>query len=265
LMAEILRKSDARRTGIAQWLRTLVLFAAAGGAVFPAAERPAAERPAAEAEKKLEAAIYREMVLGDLTGAMEEYKAIVDLPEKPKEVASRALLQLAQCQEKLGHGFPGPRNLDFKEGVVGKAPAGWIVPVLPKDVNDFAMLSRTGCRSGGCAVVMAPAHAPRPLSTIMQSFSATPYRGKTVRFRAWLRVEAGNGDDSAQMFLSVDRENHQTGFFDNMDDRPMRSAEWTRCDIVCRIDDDARFIEMGIMSIGRGKVLVDDVSFEVVR
>jgi hypothetical protein len=260
-MAETLRKSDTGRTGIAQWLRTLVLFAAAGMATFLAAQRPAAE-----AEKQLEAAIYREMVLGDLTGAMEQYKAILERPEKPKEVAARALQQLAGCQEKLGRGFPGPRNLDFKEGVMGKAPAGWIVPVLPKDVNDFAMLSRSGCRTGStCAVVLAPAHAPRPLSTIMQSFSATPYRGKTVRFQAWLRVEARNGDDSAQMFLSVDRENHQTGFFDNMDDRPMRSAEWTRCDIVCRIDDDARFIEMGIMSIGRGKVWVDDVSFEVVR
>ena len=224
---------------------------------------PAAER---EAERKLEAALYREMVLGDLAGAIEEYKAILALPEKSKDVASRATQQLGECQEKLGHGFPGPRNLDFKEGAAGKAPAGWMVPVLRKDWNDYAVLSRSGCRTGsGCAMVMAPAHAPRPFSTIMQSFSAAPYRGKTVRLRAWLRVDAANRDDAAQMRLAVDRENHRDGFIDNMDDRPVRAAEWTRCDIVGRVDDDAQFIEIGIMSIGRGRVWVDDVSFEVVR
>ncbi len=226
----------------------------------------AAQRPEAQAERKLEAAIYREVVLGDLNGAMEEYRALLAMPDKSKEVATRATAQLGQCQEKLGHGFPGPRNLDFKEGVAGKAPAGWIVPVLPKDINDFAMLSRTGCRTGsGCAVVMAPAHAPRPFSTIMQSFSAAPYRGKTVRLRAWLRLDSANAEDAAQMRLAVDRENHRDGFIDNMDDRPVRSAEWTRCDITGRVDEDAQFIEIGIMSIGRGRVWVDDVSFEVIR
>ena len=74
-----------------------------------------------------------------------------------------------------------------------------------------------------------------------------------------------NRDDGAQMRLAVDRENHQDGFIDNMDDRPVRSAEWTRCDITGRVDADAQFIEIGIMSIGRGSVWVDDVSFEVVR
>jgi hypothetical protein len=259
-MAEILRKSDTRRTGIPQGLRTLVLLAAAG-----AATSLTAQRTEAELEKTLEAAIYKEVVLGDLRGAMEEYKAILALPEKSKDVSARAQWQMAQCQEKLGHGFPGPRNLDFSEGEAGKAPAGWIVPVLPKDVNYFAEVRRAGCRSSQeCAVVLVPANAPRPFGTIMQSFSAAPYRGKTVRFRAWLRVEAVKPDDCAQMRLAVDRENHKDGFIDNMDDRPVRSAEWTRCDIVCRIDDDARFIEIGIMSIGRGRVWVDDVSFEVI-
>ena len=183
-MAEILRKSDTRRTGIAQWLRTLVLFGAAGTAGFVAGQQPAAEP-----EKRLEAAVYREMVLGDLAGAMEEYKAILALPDKPREVAARAQLQLGQCREKLGNGFPGPKNLDFREGTEGKAPAGWIVPVLSKDLDYFAQRRVAGCRSNpGCAVVLVPANAPRPFSTIMQSFSAAPYRGKTVRLRAWLRV-----------------------------------------------------------------------------
>jgi len=36
------------------------------------------------------------------------------------------------------------------------------------------------------------------------------------------------------------------------------------CDIVGRIDEDATFIELGVLSAGRGRVWVDDVSFEVI-
>jgi len=259
----------------------------------------ATSRPAAQdLEWQLEAAIHREIVVGDLKGAMEAYQAILASEEKSKAVAARALFQLGQCQEKLGQraaayssyrrvvteypdegetaalarakladweGVPAPRNLKFEEGVVGKVPPGWFVPALPKDADYLAELRRTGCRSGvGCVVVLVPANAPRPLSDLMQSFGAAAYRGKTVRLSAWLRLEATDKDDRAQMWVSVDREHHQRGFYDYMDDRPVRSSEWTRCEIVGKIEPDAVFIDIGVMSIGRGRVWVDDVSFEVV-
>jgi hypothetical protein len=277
--------------------------------------------PDSNAEWQLEAAIHREIVVGDLKGAMEAY-TILASEGKPKAVAARALFQLGQCQEKLGQrdaayssyrrvvttygdqeetaslarakladweAVPAPRNLKFEEGVVGKVPPGWFVPalpndadylpglrlrpfslawlreLLPKDADSLAELRRTGCRSGvGCAVVRVPANEPRPLSDLMQSFGAAAYRGKVVRLRAWLRLEASGPDDRAQMWLSVDREHHRAGFYDNMDDRPVRSPEWTQCQIVGKIEQDAVFIDIGIMSIGRGRAWVDDVSFEIV-
>ena len=125
--------------------------------------------------------------------------------------------------------------------------------------------SRAGCRdSAGCAVVLVPSNAPRPFSSLSQSFSAAAYRGKTVRLRAWLRLESTAPDDRAQMWLSVDRENRQQGFFDNMDDRPIRSSEWTRTEITGPVAPDAQFINIGVMSVGRGRVWVDGVTFEVV-
>jgi hypothetical protein len=271
------------------------------------------QQPEAEAERQLEAGIHREMVLGDLKGAMDQYRAILGNTAGSKAVSARALFQIAQCQEKLGQrrealgtyrrvaaeyrgtdvaagaqakladfdeNAPGPRNLKFEDGEVGKVPPGWIVLALPREAAYLAELRRTGCRSGvGCAVVLVPSNAPRPLGYLMQSFNAAPYRGMTVRLRAWLRLEPRPpGDlvtswlrmespekDSAQMWLSVDRENHRSGFFDNMDDRPVRSAEWTRCEIAGAIDGDARFIDIGVMSIGRGRAWVDDVSFEIVK
>jgi hypothetical protein len=259
-----------------------------------------APRPAtADAEWQLEVAIHREIVVGDLKGAIEEYQSILASEGKSKAVAAKALFQLGQCQEKLGQraaayssyrrvvteygdqgetagqarakladweAVPAPRNLKFEEGVVGKVPPGWFVPALPKDADYLAELRRTGCRSGvGCAVVLVPANAPRPLSDLMQSFGAAAYRGKTVRLRAWLRLESTDPDDRAQMWVSVDREHHRRGFYDYMDDRPVRSSEWTKCEIVGKIEEDAVFIDIGVMSIGRGRVWVDDVSFEAVE
>ncbi len=287
----MLPKSDTSGARSGAWLRMLVPVAIAME-LLAAPRKP-------DTEVQLEAAIHREVVVGDLRGAMEQYRAILAQTSPPRAVAARALLQLGHCQEKLGQkreafntyrrlvsdyndqaevaglgrsrladwaeSLPAPRNLKFEEGVVGKVPPGWFVLALPKDADYLAELRRTECRSGiGCAVLMVPANAPRPLSYLMQSFGAAAFRGKTVRLRAWLRLEAVGQDDRAQMWLSVDRERHRSGFFDNMDDRPVRSGAWTECEIVGRINDDAAFIDIGVMSIGRGRVWVDDVSFEVV-
>ena len=126
-------------------------------------------------------------------------------------------------------------------------------PMTPITGHDFGA---SGCfdSKGSCAVVMAPANAPVHVSNLMQSFSARAYRGRTVRFRAWIRVEGSAPDDHAQMWLSVDRSNDQKGFFDNMSDRPIRSSSWVSSEIQTRIDDDATFIKFGVMSVGRGHV-----------
>lgn len=254
-----------------------------------------------DAARQLESAVYREVVHGDLQAAATQYRAILNLPKLPRPVAARALYQLGQCLEKSGRvaeardtygrllreysdqsgtaslartrlseanwSVPGPLNLKFDEGVPNQLPAAWFVPALPNDADNWAQLRTTGCLNAksSCAVVMAPGNAPVRVSNLMQSFSAKAYRGRTVRFKAWVRVEASSPEDHAQMWLSVDRSNDQKGFFDNMSDRPIRSNTWISSEIQTRIDDDATFIKFGIMSVGRGRVWVDDVSFETVQ
>ncbi len=251
-------------------------------------------------EMQLEAAIHREIVLGDLNGAMDRYRALVTDAGVSKPVAARALFHLGQCLERLGRrsearasyvrvvneygdqppavqagerlanweiAVSGPRNIKFEQGAPGRVPPGWFVAVaLPKDADYYAQLQREGCRSkSGCALVLLPANALSPFSNLMQAFNAAAYRGKTVRLRAWLRLEAADADDRARMWLSVDRAGRQAGFFDDMKDRPVRSAEWTPCEIVSKVDEDATFINFGVVSVGRGRVWVDDVSFETVN
>jgi hypothetical protein len=115
-------------------------------------------------------------------------------------------------------------------------------------------------------VVIAPATAttPESVGNLMQSFRAAAYRGKTVRLRAWVRVEAGGPEDRAQMWLRVDRPNGKVGFLEDMDGRPVRAPEWTSCEIVAEIDSDAQFVDFGVKSMGQARVWIDEVSFDIV-
>jgi hypothetical protein len=252
-------------------------------------------------DRRLEAALYRETVAGDVAGASSLYYAILAEKSAPHAIAARALWQLGQCQEKLGQhseahasyarlvrefagetllaaqaraklahwseAGPGPRNLHFDEGDPGKTPPGWFIPQVEKGSGSLAELRRKGCRdNGGCAVLIAPptVSANEAVGNLMQSFRAKAYRGKTVRLRAWIRVDGTEAVDRAQMWLRVDRPNGRVGFLDDMDGRPVRSAEWTACEIVAEIDADAEFVVFGVKSFGRAHVWVGDVSFDVV-
>src|SRR5437763_16842318 len=63
---------------------------------------PGRAQATADSERLFEAAFHREIVVGDLKGAMEQYRAILASDAKDKAVAARALFQLRQCQEKQG-------------------------------------------------------------------------------------------------------------------------------------------------------------------
>jgi len=263
--------------------------------------------PSADAELDLEAAMHREIVLGDLRGAMAQYQSILARTDRSRPVAAKALFRIGECQQKSGQAeeayntfrrvtidytdqaevvsqalikmaaWSGPRNLRFEEGKPGEVPPGWLTPSLGKNSENQPELRRDGCRSRiGCAVVLVPLNIPKAVGELMQSFSAAAYRGKTVRLRAWLRLEnsyvtptgihlpSDNGGDSAQMWLKVERAKKRLGFSDTGDDHPVLSDEWTQRVIIGTIDDDAQLISFGVMSIGGGRAWVDDVSFEVI-
>ncbi len=301
-MVEMLRKSDQTENFFPQWpvmlftrgKRALILMGL--GALAATALR-SVTATGVEAEERLEAAIHMEMVLGDLNGAMQQYHTVA-ANSSSKATAARALYRYARCLEKLDrrteaydvyrrvareysdqaeatfarsrladwkYSVSGPANLKFEQGATGKLPDAWFVPALPNDADHWAQLRRAGCMNrDSCAVVMVPENAPVRVGNLMQSFNAAAYRGKTVRVTAWLRLEASAPEDRAQMWLGVDRIDDKKGFFDDMSDRPVRSSEWTLGEIRARIDSDATLIKFGVMSIGRGRVWVDHVSFEVV-
>jgi hypothetical protein len=299
-MAEMLRNPDNTGAASRHWFRILVL---AMGSMLLAWS---ATRDAG-IEKQLEAAIHREVVLGDLAGAMKEYRNILAQPDAPRPVAARALLQTGDCMEKLGRrpeaynsyrrvenefgdqgamvalararlaAWIGPRNLSFEEGQAGKVPpAPWAVQAPANDAAYVAEVRHDQCRSRSCAVVTAPANVPGQAGLLKQSFAAAPYRGKTVRLRGWLKIDrifvtafgslrTYGDDDRAQLWLVVERTNGQIGFSDSMDNRPIRSSDWSLAEINGQIDEDARTIYLGVSSFGGARAWVDELSFEIIN
>jgi hypothetical protein len=136
--------------------------------------------------------------------------------------------------------------------------------------GSLAELHRKGCRSNAaCAVLIAPAlpaTAPDSPGQLIQSFSAAAYRGKKVRVRAWVKVEAGAPGDHAQIYLQVTGLNRRSGLRAERDLRAdlTNVPGWTSREIEGQVDKDAQFLEFGFRAYGHGRVWIDDVSFEVV-
>lgn len=95
--------------------------------------------------------------------------------------------------------------------------------------------------------------------TITQVVDAEPYRGKAVRLVAAIRAQVDGPGNQGQMWLRVDREDRNMGFFENMDDRPVTGDQWRDYEIIGDIAEDADRMLFGVFLLGRGRVMVDDV------
>jgi hypothetical protein len=176
--------------------------------------------------------------------------------------ASAALALIAQPTVTVLS--PVPLNLDFADGQVGSVPTHWEVPAILSADHYAAELRRDGCNSNiGCVVITPPAN-PRRVNMITQIFDATNYRGVSFQFKASVKIDAVQPTDRAQLWVRVVRPNGQPGFFNNMGDHPVQSGNWQACVINGKVDVDAQAIILGLLSVGKGRAWIDDVSFTTV-
>ena len=159
----------------------------------------------------------------------------------------------------------GRTTFDFEQDQPGAPPAGWTFNA-PQQPGARALVSGDDHKSGARAVVITrdAATGTNP-AILLQSVDATPYRGKRVRYRFAARVEAAA---TAQLWLRVDLPpvdgRAPSAFFDNMDDRPIATRDWTYHEIVGDIDNKAARVFFGAMAFGGGRVWLDDGSLEIV-
>lgn len=170
-----------------------------------------------------------------------------------------------------------PGNLDFEEGVTGQEPPGWFVPSAIRQGGYRAVLTESNPNSGKKCVCLSDDSGRtsfvdrlrRGISipgfgTIMQTIDAAPYRGKLVRLRASVRVDGRSSEDRAQLWMRVDRKDGATGFFDNMDDQPIKSSAWRTCELLGRVSPDAEQLNFGMMLLTAGQACLDSASLDVI-
>lgn len=155
----------------------------------------------------------------------------------------------------------GPGNLGFESGEPGGVPQGWQVTSPsggPGNPGYTAKLTREQAKQGTYCAELASDGQASGFGNLMQAFDGAAFRGKRVKFRAAVRSE-GQG----QLWMRVDRQSGEMGFFDNMGDRPVRAPEWNYYEITADVDPDAARINIGVILVGSGKVWIDDASFQV--
>ena len=100
---------------------------------------------------------------------------------------------------------PHPVNLDFEQGVVGQVPTGWDSPTK---INYAAELTGEQPKSGKRAALLrsvpSATAAGSEFGNLMQAVDAAPFRGRRVRFRAAVRMEADEPAARAQLWLRVE-------------------------------------------------------------
>lgn len=93
---------------------------------------------------------------------------------------------------------------------------------------------------------------------LTQHIDAKPYRGKEIILSAFVKADVKNSADKGYLWLRVDRENKQVGYFDIMGDRPIVDREWKEYQIKGQVADDASNIFFGGMVDGSANIWFDE-------
>ena len=164
-----------------------------------------------------------------------------------------------------------PTNLDFEAGEIGKIPESWASPTRQGGYS--VRLSDENPKRGRLCVEIAKtdrrSFPKAPFGNVMQMIDAKPFRGKRLRYTGWARAQSVLTDwlrmstSRAQAWMRVDKSLGTIGFLDNMQDRPIRSNNWTRFEIVGDVANDAEHLNLGLILQGKGKAWLDDVQIDV--
>jgi putative CocE/NonD family hydrolase len=102
-------------------------------------------------------------------------------------------------------------------------------------------------------------YAQNNWAAFQQVLSAKGLEGKKIRFSAAMRTDADE-NSFALLIVRVDLKEKKTGFFDNMQDRPVANKEWKTYTIEGTVDADADSIHVGGIGFGNGSFYFDDFS-----
>lgn len=177
------------------------------------------------------------------------------MPTRALRWIGAVALLACSCASVLAQNTPARlTNPDFTGDVIGAAPAGWIL--LPPGTPGKVVVDETS--PTGRSVQIGPAAKGQQVANMMQAFDARAMRGKRIIVRGEVRLAPHESTtqlrtNRSQMWVRIDREGGEQGFFDNMGDRPirgLRALKYQTYAISGIVDADAVFINVGFMTFG---------------
>ena len=102
----------------------------------------------------------------------------------------------------------------------------------------------------------------RNVAAYYKTLSTSEYRGCKFKFSGLVRTEVKDTTANARLWVRVDTETG-TGFFENMEKRPIKKDTWDNYTIEGTIDDDAEQIAFGVLVYLRGMFYYDNLQLDI--
>ncbi len=100
-------------------------------------------------------------------------------------------------------------------------------------------------------------------ATITQILNnTTEYQGKEFKYSAYVKVDK-KSEGSGHLWFRVDKLDSKPGFFENMENTPIKDSEWKKYEIKGKIDSNVKVIYFGCFLLGQGKLWFDEVKIEI--
>lgn len=143
-------------------------------------------------------------------------------------------------------------------------PKGWSPGGSDLTQYEMGLEKGSGQGGGNAATIKSIPDEPKAFGTMMQYCAPDNYLGKRVRMSGSMKSK--NVVNWAGFWLRIDQSNSKEALsFDNMQDRPIKgSVDWTHCEIVLDVPDNASKIAFGALLDGKGQIWFDNLKFEIV-
>ncbi len=152
-----------------------------------------------------------------------------------------------------------------QQGFLG-APEGWWTVQHAGPLSYAFTLDTTNPRFGERSLKVENV-GPEPFGSIFQKIGAAPYRGKTLRFAAWIRTEGVKGNPfgaGAALNLNAMKGGYPIAQVMMRKDAVSGATHWKRYEVALKLPADADHIEFGLNLYGPGIAWLDDAALDVI-
>jgi hypothetical protein len=229
-----------------------------------------------ERELKLSPGVWQaRVVLTDQeTGAVGSLLHTFEVPEPPKDASGAPTRPPVPKTARTGADRAATAAPAISPTISSAArepelPAGWFrAGDRPADY-EVGIDPTGGTKGAPCGFIGGRGSRPAGYGTLMQAVAADEYRGRRLRFSAYVKAAGVGG--WAGLWMRVDGRSKSPSElppvlgFDNMQGRPIKGTlDWKRYEIVLDVPPEADVIGFGIVLSGPGRAWIDGLQFESV-